>query len=96
MAKEEGLARYQAVKDFDFSGGDKYFSNTEPVWKMVRSIWSEQIAKSQHIELKRKHDGQPMFMPLFSLASEFSDNKLSIEDAQKRVDDILANYLIKK
>ncbi len=95
LAKEEGLARYQALKDFDFSGGDKYFANTEPVWKLVRTTWSELIANYPNIKLKKTHDGKPMFMPLFSLAVEFAENKMTADDAQKRVDVILANYLIK-
>jgi len=37
LAREYGVARYERIKDYDFSAGKAYFDKTEPFWAEVRA-----------------------------------------------------------
>ncbi len=93
LSKEQGLARYQPLKDFDFSAGNKYMRNTEPVWKAVRDEWRSLVDKNQTIKLKKKVDGQPMFMPLFGLADKYAKGAISKVEATEQAKSIILSYL---
>jgi len=93
VAKEEGLARYSEIKDFDFSEGDKYLESTQFVWNTVRDRWRQIITESESISLHESVDGKPMFMPLFSLASQFSNGELDEKTAKQKVNEIIDSYL---
>lgn len=95
IAKEEGLARYQTITNFDFSAGDDYMAKAAPVWLLVRSKWADLKKKNQTLRLKKHVDGKPMFMPLFGLAQEFVDGGISREQASNKVDQIIDQYLFK-
>lgn len=93
IAKEQGLARYRSVTDFDFSAGDEYMTNTAVVWKAVRDEWRDLIDTNKTIKLKKSVDGQPMFMTLFSLADSFANNKVSEREAKVQVKRTIQEFI---
>lgn len=93
VAKEEGLARYREVSNVDFSAGDSYMKKTAPVWALVRHTWVELVNDNATIKLKKTVDGQPMFMPLFTLAQNFADDEVSLSEAAIEVEKIVSRYL---
>ncbi len=96
LAKEEGMARYQVLKDFDFSKGDEYMAKTSFVWEEVRARWQAIVDSSESVTLKKQADGKAMFMPLFALAHEFSQGQLGKQQAKQKVDQILSDYLLER
>src|SRR5690606_5550574 len=44
VAREFGINRYERIKDFDWSAGDRYLEATRPVWDAVRAQWDRLIA----------------------------------------------------
>lgn len=93
LSKEEGLARYQEIKNFDFSAGDEYMERTELVWETVRQEWKNIIINNQSIHLEKSVDGEPMFMPLFNLASNYSPGSQSDSEIESQVKLIINKYL---
>ncbi len=93
IAKEEGLARYQVVTNFDFSAGDEYMQKTAPVWATVRDQWRNLIDNKKSISLKKHVDGQPMFMPLFSLANQYAEERMNEQQANEKISQTIKNYL---
>ncbi len=93
VAKEEGLARYQAIKNFDFSAGDDYMINTAPVWASVRGQWRNLIENNKTIVLRKTVNDQPMFVPMFSLARKFGDDLVNQQQADKQISQTLKDYV---
>lgn len=70
LAKEQGLNRYERIKDFNFSAGENYWSATQQFWAEVRSQWDSIITGNRHFHLQEEVDGVPLFAPLLSYADE--------------------------
>ncbi len=75
VSKEQGVARYQPVVGFDFSAGDDYMARSAQFWRDVRSIWTMRTSATKTLTLNDKVEGKPLFMSLFSYASNIADNK---------------------
>jgi len=58
LAREYGVARYDRIKNFDFSAGDRYFERTGPFWDAVREAWEQRFATTGRITLKRRSTRQ--------------------------------------
>lgn len=93
LAKEEGLARYRSITDFDFSPGDEYMTNTAVVWKAVRDEWRDITDANKTIELEKSVDGQPMFMTLFGLADSYASGKVSESEAKVQVKSTIQGFI---
>ena len=50
LAREYGVARYERIRDYDFSAGKDYFDKTEPFWAEVRAAWKELIRARQAVQ----------------------------------------------
>ena len=94
LSKEEGLAQYRAIKDFDFSAGDEYFEDTDYVWAAVRKKWRELENENDWVGLKEKVEGLELFVPLFSLANDYADNEIEELDVNQQLEKIMEDYLI--
>ena len=68
LAREYGVARYQRVKDYDFSAGEKYYARTEPFWAEVRASWREIQARAPRFTLRARVDQAQLFLPFFEYA----------------------------
>lgn len=70
LSKEIGVARYERVRDFDFSAGDQYWQDTFAFWQDVRRAWQEIIAQNHPFVLNENAGGVPLFMAMFMMADE--------------------------
>ncbi len=73
LAREYGVARYERIRDFDFSAGRAYFDATEPFWARVRAAWRTPIAHGY--TLKAAVDQANLFMPFFEYAQKLADGE---------------------
>ena len=71
VAREYGVARYERIKDYDFSAAEKYFARTEPFWAEVRAAWRE--VSTSRITLRAQPDQGQLFMPFFEYASKLDE-----------------------
>ncbi len=75
LAREYGFARYQRIRDYDFSEGEKYFARTEPFWAEVRAAWREIGELQARFILKAPVDQGRLFEPFFEYAQNLADGK---------------------
>jgi hypothetical protein len=71
LAREYGVARYERIKDHDFSPAEKYFQRTEPFWAEVRAAWREISGK--RFTLRAQPDQAQLFMPFFEYAAKLDE-----------------------
>ncbi len=45
VGREYGVARYERLKDADFSGADEYYKTTREFWDEVLRVWDGIFAK---------------------------------------------------
>ena len=87
LAREYGFARYQRIKDYDFSAGENYFARTEPFWAEVRSAWRELAQREARFTLKAPVDQGRLFEPFFDYAQTLADSKrFDRDDARAFID----------
>jgi hypothetical protein len=89
LAREYGVARYERIKDYDFSPGKDYFDKTEPFWAEVRAAWKE-ISEHGGFQLKKPVDQGQLFMPFFEYAEKLADGEpFVIEDVRAFIEKTL-------
>ena len=76
LAREYGVARYERIKDYDFSDGTRYFERTEPFWAEVRGAWSELEGRDGRFTLRAPVDKGQLFVPFFEYAQKLADGAL--------------------
>jgi len=95
LAREYGFARYQRIRDYDFSAGENYFSRTEPFWAEVRAAWRAIALREVRFTLATPVDQGRLFEPFFDYAQNLADGKrFDRDDARAFIDRTLRdNYL---
>lgn len=95
LAREYGVARYERIRDYDFSEGTRYFERTEPFWAEVRGAWRELEGRDGRFTLRAPVDKGQLFLPFFEYAQKLADGALfDREDARAFIQRILReNYL---
>ena len=89
LAREYGVARYERIKDYDFSPGKAYFEKTEPFWAEVRAAWTKIGLRGGFI-LKNPVDQGQLFVPFFEYAERLADGEpFVVEDARSFIEKIL-------
>jgi hypothetical protein len=91
VAREYGVARYERIRDADFSGADRYFGKTKQFWDQVRNEWSRIFVEQGEVTLKGPVDKLGLFHPLFAQADAIAEqgeaanaqNETVIRDALK-------------
>jgi hypothetical protein len=96
LAREYGFARYQRIRDYDFSAGENYFARTEPFWAEVRAAWRELAQREARFTLKAPVDQGRLFEPFFDYAQNLADGKrFDRDDARAFIDRTLRDtYLV--
>ena len=69
LAREYGVARYQRIRDYDFTAGERYFARTEPFWTEVRRAWQEIAQRAGRFTLRAPVDQGQLFLPFFEYAA---------------------------
>lgn len=75
LAREYGVARYERIKDTDFSAADQYYKRTRVFWQEVRDAWTEAFTTEQTITLKGPVDKLGLFRPLFEHADKLANGE---------------------
>ena len=70
LAREYGVARYERIRDYDFSAGEKYYARTEPFWAEVRAAWRELEQRAGRFSMRAPVDQGQLFMPFFDYADK--------------------------
>jgi hypothetical protein len=73
VAREYGVARYERIRDYDFSEGEKYYTRTEPFWSEVRAAWRELEEGSGRFAVRAPVDQAQLFVPFFEYAGKLAD-----------------------
>ena len=73
LAREYGVARYDRIRDYDFSPAERYFKATEPFWAEVRAAWREAEASAGRIRMRAQPDQASLFIPFFQYAGKLED-----------------------
>ena len=92
IGTEYGLARYQKIKNYDFSEANKYWESTKGYWSVVRDKWDRVLSKNRHFCLKKYHKNNPLFIHHFTQAEEYKNTK-NIISAKKIVDETIGNFI---
>ncbi len=96
LSKEEGLARYQRITDFDFSAGDQYMSLAGQFWADVREEWLQVFESHDSLRLHEKVNGQPIFMPLFQYAQQvMEEGKYDSSTGKSFAKETINTYVMK-
>jgi hypothetical protein len=95
LAREYGVARYERIKDYDFSAGENYYARTEPFWAEVRAAWRELEQGEDRFSVRAPVDQAQLFMPFFDYAAKLVDGvAFDREDARAFIRRTLQdNYL---
>ena len=78
LAKEIGIARYERIKDFDWSAGKNYWKTTHIFWKEVRSAWNKKINNSKNFKILKEVDGTILFSKLFMMADKYAQGEVEV------------------
>ena len=90
LAREYGVARYERIKNFDFTPGKDYFDKTEPFWSEVRAAWKQVIQRDSHFKLRKPVDQGQLFLPFFEYAEKLADGEpFVLEDARSFIKETL-------
>ncbi|KZX58337.1 hypothetical protein A3709_02430 [Halioglobus sp. HI00S01] len=92
LARENGLARYERIAEFNWLPGDDYWERTKPFWAKVRAYWSETFAREDHMVIAKQADGAHMFMTLFQMAEEPGID-WSASSEQANLEAVMARYV---
>jgi hypothetical protein len=88
LAREYGVARYERIKDFDFSAAEKTFERTEPFWAEVRAAWREVATK--RFTLRAQPDQAQLFVPFFEYAKKLEEGaSFNRDEARKFIRETL-------
>ncbi len=84
------MARYERIRNYDFTQGTDYFNKTEPFWAEVRGAWTR-ISKTQGgFKLRKPVDQGQLFVPFFEYADRLADGEpFVVEDARSFIEKIL-------
>ena len=75
LAREYGVARYERIRDYDFSAGVRYFERTEPFWAEVRAAWRTLFERMPRFTLRAQVDQGQLFVPFFEQADALADGE---------------------
>jgi hypothetical protein len=90
VAREYGVARYERIRDADFSGADDYYGKTKQFWDQVRDAWAQVFSKQGEVTLKGPVDKLGLFHPLFQQADAVAEQG---ESASKQNSTVIQNAL---
>ena len=75
LGREYGVARYERIKDYDFSAGQTYLERTEPFWSEVRAAWRELSQREPRFTLRAPVDQGRLFTAFFDYAQELAEGE---------------------
>lgn len=94
LAKEIGLNRYDRISDFDFSGGDEYWENTQHYWKAVRAVWAGIYDKNTEFVFIPKLEDRSLIPKQFEFAESYRGD-LSQQQLIKHAEVLISPHIKK-
>ncbi len=79
LAREAGIARYELIKNYDFSAGDEYWKKTSQFWSFVRSYWKQILGSTEKFEILASYEDRKLYQNMFRLADEAAKGLHSTE-----------------
>lgn len=96
LAREQGVARYTRIHDYDFERGRAYWRATDDYWAEVRRWWREQLDEDGSFELLARVEGRPLFVPMFDYAAKIeASGDFDADAARAWIWDTLGQYLLR-
>jgi hypothetical protein len=83
LAREYGVARYERIRDYDFSPGETYYQRTEPFWAEVRAAWRELEQGRGRFTVRAPVDQAQLFIPFFDYAQRLAEGAPFDRDAAR-------------
>lgn len=77
LAKEKGHDVYTKVDDAKCALAQNYWKKNAQLWKKVRTKWATIFDRKKELSLNKTVDKQPLFMKLFALKSEASNEEVN-------------------
>ena len=95
VGREIGIARYERIKNYDFSGGDTYWLNTGKFWSNVRIAWQNIFDLHTKIKLKKTINEKQLFEYMLEYADEINSGSRKYNDnsAKDFINDTLILFL---
>lgn len=92
IGTEYGIARYQKVKNYDFSSAVEYWKSTKLYWNLVRKKWDIILLNQKEYCLKKTYKEKPLFLHHFLQAEEYK-NAQDLEISKKQIDKVIHNFI---
>lgn len=91
IAQEKGLERFW-TGEYNCEPGEKYWTENEAYWEIVRAVWAEKLAKGT-IEIKLSYNKDRLYMRLFDLCKKYNgEAKLNTKKVTKEVETIINEH----
>ena len=74
LAKEVGLARYERIVGWDWSPGQRYWTETESFWAEARRQWKTALSKPGSLQIQKEVNGVPLYATMFELAQSTQES----------------------
>jgi len=85
IAREYGVARYDRIKDFDFTQADDYYNKTRNFWNAVSAAWDDWFKRDLTVRLRGQVDQMALFVPLFEHADAIMNDPSTAGDDQAAI-----------
>jgi hypothetical protein len=86
LAQEKGFDVYTKVDDSKCAVGQNWWSKNKQLWSKVRAKWNSEFAKNKDLVLNKSVDRRPLFMYLFELKPDAT---------QEEVNTIIDKFIVK-
>lgn len=94
LAYEKGMNVYKKVEDSKCQPAMKWWDKNNVYWADVRLVWDELFDAKQQVKIKGKVDGKILFMRLFALGDEASqDTTYNSGTTRDKIRGIIQSYL---
>jgi hypothetical protein len=93
VGREYGVARYERLKDADFSGAQAYYDATRIYWDKVLDVWAGLWRQHSAITLTANSDQSGAFAGLFQLADDFAAGNLTADAAVPKIREAITRQM---
>ncbi len=94
LARELGINRYERLKDFDFTDGDRYWKSSQPFWSEVQTEWAERFRKNATLTLLPRQKRAQAMGRSFELARKHSESQ-NREASSNEIEALVNSYFRK-
>ena len=93
LAREAGIARYELIKNYDFSAGDEYWKKTSQFWSFVRSQWGQILGTTEKLKILATYEDRKLYQIMFQLADETAKGLHPTEKLEKLIEAELTRFV---